>query len=119
MGEICDFGEFRKFIVSPQLVTSKSNRTMRKIQKVIEFVAKDSNPDWTPVIVIGNKKSGNKDGISILAAFRSELNPAQVVDLDEMKMEAGLKWFKLLDKYDITSYCVVAGGDGTVGYVNF
>ena len=33
---------------------------------------------WNPLIVIGNKKSGNKDCISILAAFRSQLNPAQV-----------------------------------------
>ena len=29
MGEVCDYGEFRNLIVSPQLVTSKSNRTMR------------------------------------------------------------------------------------------
>ena len=39
----------------------------------------------------------------------------QVVDLDEMKMEAGLKWFQLLDEYNIQSYIIVAGGDGTVG----
>ena len=31
-------------------------------------------------------------------------------------MEDGLKWFRLLDDYsDIKSYCVVAGGDGTIG----
>ena len=35
-------------------------------------------PKWHPLIVIGNKKSGNKDCTSILAAFRSQLNPAQV-----------------------------------------
>jgi diacylglycerol kinase (ATP) len=53
-----------------------------------------------------------------LAAFRSQLNPAQVVDLDESKMDDGLKWFRLLDDYlEIKSYCVVAGGDGTVGWV--
>ena len=40
----------------------------------------------------------------------------QVVDLDESNMEDGLKWFRLLDGYsDIKSYCVVAGGDGTIG----
>ena len=38
------------------------------------------------------------------------------MDLDESKMDDGLKWFRLLDDYsEIKSYCVVAGGDGTVG----
>ena len=35
-------------------------------------------PKCHPLIVIVNKKSGNKDCTSILAAFRSQLNPAQV-----------------------------------------
>ena len=88
-------------------------------RKVIDEVKPaEIDTKWTPLIVIGNKKSGNKDCISILAAFRSQLNPAQVVDLDDCKMEDGLKWFKLLDKYKIKSYCVVAGGDGTIGYVH-
>ena len=75
MGEVCDFGEFRKFIVSPQLVkTTSKNR-----KNILDQVKQDpDNPDWKPIIVIGNKKSGNKDCISILAAFRSQLNPAQV-----------------------------------------
>ena len=38
-------------------------------------------PKWHPLIVIGNKKSGNKDCTSILAAFRSQLNPAQVSEI--------------------------------------
>ena len=33
---------------------------------------------WKPLIVIGNRKSGNNDGAAILASFRSHLNPAQV-----------------------------------------
>ena len=33
---------------------------------------------WQPLIVIGNRKSGNNDGAAILSAFRSQLNPAQV-----------------------------------------
>ena len=75
MGEVCDLGEFRKFIVSPYLVKTK----MVKNRKIIDEVKQDvENPDWKPLIVIGNKKSGNKDCISILAAFRSQLNPAQV-----------------------------------------
>jgi hypothetical protein len=39
MGEVCDFGEFRQLIVSPQCVTSKLNRTMRHPkQRVINEV---------------------------------------------------------------------------------
>ena len=78
LGEICDFGEFRNFIVKPELVTSKSNRTMRHPKRrVIDEVRPDEEMEnsqngkiWQPLIVIGNKKSGNKDCISILASFR-------------------------------------------------
>lgn len=104
MGEVCDFGEFRKFIVSPQLVkTSKKNR------KIIEQVNQDPDPDWKPIIVIGNKKSGNKDCISILAAFRSQLNPAQVRHLqiyflqkvkwdERMNLQLQIQWLIILIK---------------------
>ena len=34
--------------------------------------------DWTPLIVIGNRKSGSKETAAILANFRAQLNPAQV-----------------------------------------
>ena len=34
--------------------------------------------DWTPLIVIGNRKSGSKETSAILANFRAQLNPAQV-----------------------------------------
>ncbi len=67
------------------------------------------------MIVIGNKKSGNNDCATILAAFRSQLNPAQVIDLDECPMEEGLKWCKLFEKHNIKCFCIVAGGDGTIG----
>lgn len=119
LGDICDQGEFKNLIVSPLLVTSKPNRTVRHPKRrVIDEVKLDetNQQSWRPLIVIGNKKSGNKDCISILAAFRAQLNPAQVVDLDESKMEDGLKWFRLLDGYDnVKSMCLVAGGDGTIG----
>ena len=42
MGEICDFGEFRNFIVRPHLVTSKLNRTVRHPkQRVIDQIHAD------------------------------------------------------------------------------
>ena len=54
--------------------------------------------------------------MKIFPSFSNFLHFFKVVDLDESKMDDGLKWFKLLDDYsEIKSYCVVAGGDGTVG----
>ena len=44
LGEICDFGEFRHFIVRPHLVTSKLNRTVRHPkQRVIDQVQPDQD----------------------------------------------------------------------------
>jgi hypothetical protein len=40
-----------------------------------EFLSAD---EWSPLIVIGNRKSGSKDTSAILANFRTQLNPAQV-----------------------------------------
>ena len=45
------------------------------------FDSASDNKLWQPLIVIGNRKSGNNDGAAILAAFRSQLNPAQVYSI--------------------------------------
>ena len=52
-------------------------RTIRK--KVISSVVLPKNQDISPLIVVGNQKSGNSDGANILAAFRRQLNPSQVI----------------------------------------
>jgi diacylglycerol kinase (ATP) len=62
-----------------------------------------------------NRKSGNNDGDIILSLFRRLLNPAQVLDLAERPPEAALEWCSLLGKVRAT--VLVAGGDGTVGWV--
>jgi diacylglycerol kinase (ATP) len=62
-----------------------------------------------------NRKSGNNDGDIILSLFRRLLNPAQVVDLAERPPEAALEWCSLLG--DVRATILVAGGDGTIGWV--
>jgi hypothetical protein len=62
-----------------------------------------------------NRKSGNNEGNVILSLFRRLLNPAQVVDLAERPPEAALEWCSLLGEVQAT--ILVAGGDGTVGWV--
>jgi len=153
--DICDLGEFRRFIIPPYsvLTTGKvvesrkkmADAVMRKrgmkqrtFSEVVEPSTKDNRKSeeftnvpegaelesysvvrqWQPLIVIANRKSGNNDGAAILASFRSHLNPAQVVDLDEMSMEDGLKLCQMIyENNGIRSICLVAGGDGTIGWV--
>jgi diacylglycerol kinase family enzyme len=62
-----------------------------------------------------NRKSGNNDGDIILSLFRRLLNPAQVLDLAERPPEAALEWCTLLG--EVRATILVAGGDGTVGWV--
>jgi diacylglycerol kinase (ATP) len=69
----------------------------------------------TTALFVANRKSGNNDGDIILSLFRRLLNPAQVVDLAEHPPEAALEWCSLLG--ELRASVLVAGGDGTVGWV--
>lgn len=65
--------------------------------------------------MVANKLSGNSEGKLILQAFRKVLNPVQVLDLSEVSPEVGLEWCHLMP--DLTCQFLIAGGDGTVGWV--
>ena len=76
---------FQKYIIFEHILFKLSGYEILKFRKYQDFFFLDQvtpdlelGPKWHPLIVIGNKKSGNKDCTSILAAFRSQLNPAQV-----------------------------------------
>lgn len=71
--------------------------------------------NWSPLIVIINCKSGSSDGEEILSAFRGMLHLCQVVDLQKKKPETALEWCSQLGQ--ICCKILVAGGDGTVGWV--
>lgn len=71
--------------------------------------------NWSPLIVIANKKSGNSDGGFILSEFRKILNPVQVIDLSERKPLAALQWCVLLSPTIVT--ILIGGGDGTISWV--
>ena len=68
-------------------------------------------------MVVGNTKAGNNDGANFMNAFRSLLNPLQVVDVGKIKMEEGLRWIQLLNDLGLSGRALVliAGGDGTIG----
>ncbi|XP_063229561.1 diacylglycerol kinase epsilon [Bacillus rossius redtenbacheri] len=114
LGEVCDFGPFRNFIIPPSCVTLKKLSRMRsKLQ--LRSVTSPNWENWNPIIVLANRKSGSGDGERVLSRFRGQLNPAQVVDLADRPPEAALEWCTLLG--DVQTTILVAGGDGTVGWV--
>jgi hypothetical protein len=122
MSDICDLGDFSEFIVPPNQVTAKPiNRRGAKYRRWnITRITRPTRPSkWHPLLVIGNAKSGNNDGAAFLNSFRGQLNPAQVVDLGNTKMEEGLRFCQAVSDgckdQDVQCLVLVAGGDGTVG----
>ena len=114
--ETCDLGPHRNLIVPPERVVIKQGRTVAAPRrKVISELLVRKDPAFHPLIVVANNKSGNSDGASVLAGFRSHLNPAQVVDLGEARMEEALEWCQLASPTQC--YVLACGGDGTIGWV--
>lgn len=116
-------------IVPPERVVCKQSRTVasprrRIISHVLppssEAGAGDTKSVWgdtgtRPLVVIGNNRSGNSDSAALLAGFRRVLNPGQVINLADSRMEEALEWCSLTHP----TQCVVlaCGGDGTVRLV--
>lgn len=109
----CDLGKWRNMIVPPYAVKLKSVWYKGHRQLVVETLT-DAAPTegWTPLIVIANRKSGDNDGDKIVRAFRSILNPTQVIDLNESSIENALEWCRLLKKSQRNAKIkiLVAGG---------
>ena len=65
-----------QLILNQEVVFCKKHSRRFQVVNSRDFLAGD---EWTPLIVIGNRKSGSKDTSTILANFRTQLNPAQVI----------------------------------------
>ncbi|XP_052834351.1 diacylglycerol kinase epsilon [Octopus bimaculoides] len=111
----CDLGPYKTVIVPPHCVTLKWVGLKGRQHLIVDSVKRPNIVNWSPLIVIANRKSGNNDGESILQAFRSYLNPAQVIDICDITPEPALKWCHLLPS--VTIRVLVCGGDGTIGWV--
>ncbi|KAG1650866.1 Diacylglycerol kinase epsilon [Nymphon striatum] len=125
IADVCDLGKFRNFIVPPTWVKLKLVGWKGKRHYVVGDILKPNSnsrnqldsisKNWSPLIVVGNRKSGNNEGEGILQAFRGILNPTQVIDLDDLPPECVVEWCHLLSDYRCK--ILVAGGDGTVGWI--
>ncbi|CAH0563698.1 unnamed protein product [Brassicogethes aeneus] len=115
MGQVCDFGSFRNMIVPPSCVQVARRKGALNKHLLLRAVKDPGWENWTPLVVIGNKKSGNSDGAQVLSEFRKYLNPVQVIDLSERKPQAALQWCVLLAPRPVK--LLIAGGDGTVAWV--
>ncbi|KAK9299621.1 hypothetical protein QLX08_007421 [Tetragonisca angustula] len=115
LSKICDFGKFRLMIIPPSSLEVINLRSTVRRRLYLCSIIPPSWPQWNPLIVVANKKSGNNDGAEILSLFRRLLNPAQVVDLSERDPIAVLEWCRLLGK--VTCTVLVAGGDGTIAWL--
>ncbi|KAJ8681555.1 hypothetical protein QAD02_017347 [Eretmocerus hayati] len=113
--DYCDFGPFKTMVIPPHCIEAASKYNSVRHRLIIRSITPPPLPNWNPIIVIANKKSGNNDGATILSSFRGLLNPSQVIDLSERDPVAALEWCRLLK--DIPYRLLVAGGDGTVAWV--
>lgn len=111
----CDFGPFKNMIVPPWCVQVAKRKSGIRRHILLRGVKDPGWKDWCPLIVVGNRKSGNNDGATILSEFRKYLNPAQVIDLAERKPAAALQWSILVAPKPIR--ILAAGGDGTVAWI--
>ncbi|XP_014663203.1 PREDICTED: diacylglycerol kinase epsilon-like isoform X2 [Priapulus caudatus] len=112
----CDLGKYKNMIVPSNCITLKQVGWKGRKHLVVDSVVPPTDdPAWSPVIVIATKQSGNRDGIHLLEFFRGILNPAQVIDIDELPLESGLEWCRMI--HDHVCRVLVCGGDGTMGWV--
>ncbi|XP_050422906.1 diacylglycerol kinase epsilon-like [Adelges cooleyi] len=112
----CEFGKYRKYIIPPFCVKVQNKFKVNSGRHVvIDKVVHPGWPNWTPLFIFVNKKSGNNDGALIMSYFRRLLNPVQVCDVIENPPEKTLAWMKNAN-FDRV-YILVAGGDGTVAGV--
>lgn len=105
--ESCDFGRYKSFIVPPFCVTLKKVGIKGRRHLVVDEVKPPPYRPWSPLIVIGNRKSGNNEGELVLRSFRAYLNPSQVsYTLFYCMIMHNFAFYLLLFKTFVTKLCM-------------
>ena len=96
IGDDCDFGQLKRFVIPPYCVTTRKsvNRSQRYVrisanfksiqnfQPVVDTMKAPVESDqWQPIIAVVNPKSGSGAGKGVLRKLRSHLHPVQVIIL--------------------------------------
>ncbi|VDK45887.1 unnamed protein product [Anisakis simplex] len=118
VGERCNLGVNRDFIIPPNCVTVRRAGNRRYKQLVIESITLPNfttASSWRPIFVLVNPRSGGAEGFAILQTFRRYLHPVQVINVDSVSVYTAFRWIEVNPK--INCYVLVAGGDGTVSLV--
>ncbi|KAK2193726.1 hypothetical protein NP493_7g02046 [Ridgeia piscesae] len=78
LSAVCDLGTYRNSIIPPSCVKLKLVGFKGRRHYVVDCVRRPNIPNWNPLIVLANRKSGNGNSEIVLQAFRRLLNPVQV-----------------------------------------
>ncbi|XP_063533927.1 diacylglycerol kinase epsilon [Cydia strobilella] len=100
--EQCDFQKYRNIMIPPACVQVENG--------VVTGIKPPTYPDWEPLFIFANRKSGSNRSDEVLSLFRGLLNPIQVVDMAETAPESVVRWMPPRARV------LVAGGDGTVAW---
>lgn len=128
---------YSRLIVPPQCVAPKALRSNSPVQQTKQLMHKlyrtamgsgqrnkynltgftineQTLPDdFVPLLCFVNSKSGGRQGEYFRYELRHLLNPVQVVDLKDIDPVQSLKAFANVPRFRV----LVAGGDGTLGWV--
>uniref|UniRef100_A0A0N5C455 Diacylglycerol kinase n=1 Tax=Strongyloides papillosus TaxID=174720 RepID=A0A0N5C455_STREA len=110
----CDLGPLSYHVLPPiNIIPSflDTNKTETTPGTLLQTTTPSGNK--RPLLVLINPKSGGRQGERIFRKFQYLLNPRQVYNLTKHPPDVGLKLFKGIKNCNV----LVAGGDGTVGWV--
>uniref|UniRef100_A0A1A9V247 Diacylglycerol kinase n=1 Tax=Glossina austeni TaxID=7395 RepID=A0A1A9V247_GLOAU len=109
----CDFGEFRDLIFPPYCIVAA--RTRESVRLHLAGIKPPNIENWEPLIVIANTQSGSKSGADVLSLLRGYLHPLQVMELGSRGPQDAMQWAAKASPR--ACRILVAGGDGTIGWV--
>ncbi|TMW41277.1 hypothetical protein DOY81_013644 [Sarcophaga bullata] len=109
----CDFGEFRDMIFPPYCIVAA--RTRESVRLHLAGIKPPTIENWQPLIVIANTKSGSNTGSDVVSLLRGYLHPLQVMELGSRGPQDAMQWAAKASPRPCR--VLVAGGDGTVGWV--
>uniref|UniRef100_UPI00358FEACF uncharacterized protein isoform X2 n=1 Tax=Myxine glutinosa TaxID=7769 RepID=UPI00358FEACF len=107
----CDFGPLQLVLLPPHYLHIAGVAAEQGEEPDLPNV----DPEWSPLLVLTNRRSGEKMAESLLQAFRALLNPIQVMDLNDVPPMDALRLCTLFPCH--VTRLLICGGDGTIGWV--